>query len=158
MPKPRFSRGASARLCDIAAVIIVCIAAVIFACGAADASTLAWGDSLAKGTGAAMGVKTVARVGASSCAILGSAPRGHFDRVVISAGTNDPPGACVEAVREAIDAGRVVWILPINGARKTVLAVARAHGDSVVTYAPSRRNWPHPRNYGPLAKAVEAAW
>ncbi len=150
MPEPCFPRGAFARLCAIAALI--------FVCGSANASTLAWGDSLAVGTGAAMHVQTIARVGASSCAILRSAPAGHFDRVVISAGTNDPPGRCVAAARKAIRADRVVWILPVNGARAHVLDIARAHGDRVVSYAPSRRNWPHPASYGPLARAVEAAF
>lgn len=130
------------------------VAALLLFASSANAGDLALGDSLAVGTGQALGWRTVAKVGASSCAILRMVPEGVFDRVVISAGTNDPPGRCVEAIRERINARLVIWILPVNAARGHVAAVAMGHGDRIVRYAPSRRGWPHPASYAPLARAV----
>lgn len=116
-------------------------------------TTLALGDSIALGLGAALHVATIARVGASSCAILAYTPRAHFDRVIISAGVNDPPGRCIGAIRARLDAREIVWILPVNFAAANVLRVAAAHGDRVVAYAPGRDRV-HPQSYAALAASV----
>lgn len=127
----------------------------------AHARDLAVGDSIALGTGHALHVPTRAKVGAGSCAIADRMPRGAYDRVVISAGINDQ-GLCVQAVRAAVHARRVTWILPapINGGRAMVLAVMRL-GDRSVSYACaggcSRSNF-HPASYAVLARAVRASW
>ena len=126
-------------------------------CAPAAASNLALGDSLAIGVGGALGVPTIAGVSWSSCRIAQVTPRGHYDRVVISAGVNDVPGRCVAAIRAKINAGLVVWIRPINGAGPTIDRVAAAHGDVVITYALGRDHI-HPRSYGEVAAAVRRAW
>jgi len=114
----------------------------------ARAQDLALGDSLALGFGQASHLPTRAIVGVSSCRILGMTPAGHFDFVLLSAGTNDPPGRCLEAIRKRLDADRVLWVLPVNGARAHVLAVAAANGDGLLSYTPGRgRVWPHPPRY-----------
>jgi len=135
------------------------LALACLAVSAASASDLALGDSIAFGAGHAMHVQTVAKVGASSCAILGFTPRGHFDRVVISAGVNDPPGRCIAKVLASVDAGEVVLILPpgINSARAAIGRLAREHGIKTVSYIPGPDGI-HPRSYPDLAAAVEAAW
>ena len=89
---------------------------------------------------------TSARVGIGSCAILATTPTGHYDFVLLSAGTNDPPGRCIEAIRQKLNSERVEWVVPVNGARAHVIAVASAHGDTPLFYA-AGRNWPHPRAY-----------
>jgi hypothetical protein len=110
-------------------------------------SELALGDSLALGFGQASGMPTRASVGVSSCRILHMTPTMHFDFVLLSAGTNDPPGRCVEALRARLNAGRVQWVVPVNAARSRVLAVASAHGDATLFYTPGARSWPHPGSY-----------
>ena len=62
---------------------------------------------------------TNAKVGISSCAILRRTPTAHYDFVLLSAGTNDPPGRCIEAIRARLNASRVAWVVPVNGARKS---------------------------------------
>lgn len=125
----------------------------------AAALCLALGDSLAVGTGQALHCDIAAHVGASSRAIVQFAPAKQYDFVVISAGTNDPPGDYIEVVRARVRSGKIVWILPVNGARAHVLRVAAAHGDRAVSYTPGRgRVWPHPYSYAPLAAAVRGAW
>lgn len=121
------------------------------------AGDAAIGDSLALGTGRALGVPTYAVERKSSCWILGHLPRSGFDHAVISAGTNDPPGRCIAAIRARIHARHVVWILPVNGARAPVAALAHLYGDPVVAYRPGRDGI-HPPAYAPLARAVLAAW
>lgn len=119
------------------------------------------GDSIAKGTGAALGVRTVARESMSSCWIAARTPSFSGAWAVISAGINDPPGSCIEAIRARVRALRVVWILPapINSARAHVKAVAAAHGDRTVSYACvggcSTTNF-HPASYDTLAAEVRA--
>ena len=115
--------------------------------GAAQSRTLALGDSLALGFGQASHLPTRAIVGISSCRILGMTPREHFSFVLLSAGTNDPPGGCIEAIRHRLSADRVQWVVPVNGARSHVLAVAGAHGDATLFYTPGARAWPHPAFY-----------
>ena len=148
---PRISRGDLARLCVVASISLF---------GAtASANTLALGDSIALGTGRAMHVQTVARVGASSCAIVRFTPRGHFDRVVISAGVNDAPGRCLSKVLDTVDAEEVVFILPpgINSARAAIGKLARDTGHKTVSYVPGRDGL-HPRSYPAVAAAVARAW
>jgi len=129
----------------------------------ANAADLAYGDSIALGTGNALRVQVSARVGASSCSIAARAPGGHYEHVVISAGINDPPGACLEAIRKAVSAGQVVWVLPaaINSARAHVLAVAPRWGDKTVSYSCAggcSRSSFHPGSYAVLAAEVRRAW
>jgi hypothetical protein len=111
------------------------------------ARSVAIGDSLAVGFGQASHVRTIARVGISSCVIARMVPSEQFDTALLSAGTNDPPGRCVEQVRERVHARRVIWIVPVNGARQHVLSVASEHGDGTLYYSPSKRGWPHPARY-----------
>lgn len=118
----------------------------------AEARNVAIGDSLAIGFGGASHMTIRAKVGISSCAIRGYVPFAHFDGVLISAGTNDPPGRCVAQVRALVASrvhpSRVRWVVPVNGAKFTVLAVARRYGDELLYYSPQRgRGWPHPRRY-----------
>ena len=115
------------------------------------ARDLVLGDSLAQGLGQALGVATIAKIGISSCSIARMVPSGHFDRVVISAGTNDPPGRCIESVRHQLDASHVTWVVPVNGARSHVLRVAAQMGDSTLFYAPAGRGV-HPSNYQAMAR------
>lgn len=146
----------------LACVAPLSIAAVIAAPQHDPAAlSLALGDSIAWGAVHLGGLPaiSVARVGAPSCEILRAAPRRHFGRVVISAGVNDAPGRCLEAIRAAIDADVVVFILPpaINSARAHIARVAAAHGDRTVSYEPGPDGL-HPRSYPALARAIEAAW
>lgn len=115
------------------------------------------GDSIALGTGTALHVETRARVGAPSCEILRKVPGGRYDVVVISAGVNDPPGRCLEAIRARVHARRIIWILPapINSARAHIAAVACEHGDRTVSYVPGRDHL-HPRSYVELARRVRS--
>jgi hypothetical protein len=122
------------------------------------------GDSIADGVGSQLHVLTYAKVGASSCSIAKRfVPIFYFKHVVISAGINDAPGACLEAIRKAVSAGQVVWVLPapINSARAHVLAVAQRWGDKTVSYncpgGCSRRSF-HPGSYTALAAEVRRAW
>ena len=104
------------------------------------------GDSLAVGFGQASGMSVYAKVGASSCYIARHMPAGHFDFMLLSAGTNDPPGGCVEQVRARANAGVVEWVVPVNGARAHVLRVAAAHGDRTLFYA-GAHGGVHPARY-----------
>ncbi len=74
-------------------------------------------------------------------------PAKHYDTLLISAGTNDVPGRCIEQIRSKVNADHVIWVVPVNGARAHVLQVAAAHGDRLFYYVASRRNWPHPDGY-----------
>ncbi len=125
-----------------ALLTIVLLGAVV-----AFGNELALGDSLAVGFGGASHMPTRAKVGISSCRILHMTPSSHYDFVLLSAGTNDPPGACVEAIRERLTASRVEWVVPVNGARSHVLAVAGAYGDATLFYVAGARSWPHPAFY-----------
>ena len=118
------------------------------------ASSLALGDSLALGFGRASHMHTSARVGKSSCWIAKRVPRKHYDFILISAGTNDEPGPCIERVRSEVNATTVEWVLPVNGARSHVLQVAIAHHDKLLVYTASRskRVWPHPPRYWNILK------
>ena len=150
----------------VALIFVIGIALLVFSVSTmskAWAADLAYGDSIALGTGSALRVQVSAKVGASSCSIAARAPGGHYEHVVISAGINDPPGACLDAIRKAVSAGQVVWVLPapINSARAHVLAVAQRWGDKTVSYSCaggcSRRSF-HPGSYAALAAEVRRAW
>lgn len=133
------------------------LAALLLA-STAHAEDLAVGDSIAVGTGQALHVRTAARVGASSCAILGLAPGGAFEHVVISAGINDPPGSCIESIRQRYAGAKVVWIVPARtAARAHVIALAAKYGDRSVYYRAGGDNT-HPRSYPSVAAAVRHAW
>ena len=84
-----------------------------------------------------------------------AALRPSYDVVVISAGVNDPPGRCLEAIRARAHARRIIWILPapVNSARAHVVEVACEHGDRTVSYVPGRDHL-HPRSYSELARKV----
>ncbi len=110
-------------------------------------STLALGDSLALGFGQASHMHLSARVGKSSCWIAKRVPIKRYDFILISAGTNDPPGLCIEKIRALVNGGLIVWVVPVNGARNHVLKVAAAHHDGLLYYKPSKRAWPHPARY-----------
>ena len=144
-------------------IAIVAVLAILGGMRFAKAEDLAVGDSIALGTGSALHVRTVATTGASSCAIAGQAPSGSFDHVVISAGINDAPGNCIEALAKKYAGSNVVWILPaaINSARAHVAAVAGQYGDKTVSYrctgGCSRSNF-HPGSYPAVAAAVRRAW
>jgi hypothetical protein len=131
-------------------------------------SILVLGDSIAKGLGLAMKAYTIATVGMGSCGILQHVPSQHFPLAVISAGVNDPPGPCVDAIRNKINADHVVWIRPVpyrfgrhglihlndsQAAGPTVDRVAAAHGDKVVTYVRGR-DGVHPANYNAVANSI----
>jgi hypothetical protein len=125
------------------------------------AGGLVLGDSIALGTGGAMHAPTIARKSMGSCWIAAHTPRFRGAWAVISAGINDAPGACVEAIRSRVRARRVVWILPapINSARAHVEAVAAANGDRTISYScpgPCSTSNFHPESYAALAGAVEA--
>ena len=116
--------------------------------------TLVLGDSIAVGTGQALHAYTVAHKGISSCAVLKRTPRAPQDTVVISAGSNDPPGACLDTIRERLTAMQVVWIVPQNAAAAAnVRRVAAKHGDKVVTFT-AGPDGVHPRSYATVARAV----
>jgi len=107
------------------------------------------GDSLAQGFGWASGFTVFATRSVSSCYIADHMPSGHFKLLLLSGGTNDVPGPCIELMRSRANADVVEWVVPVNGARSHVLAVAAAHGDKLLYYTPSRRKgvWPHPDSY-----------
>lgn len=119
---------------------------------------LCLGDSLGEGVRALLTCVALTHVGDSSRTILARTPTAHYDNVVISAGTNDPPGAYVAAIRSKLHATRVVWILPVNAARPRVSSIAASYGDTVCAYVASRTGWPHPVSYGPLAACIRKAW
>jgi aromatic ring-opening dioxygenase catalytic subunit (LigB family) len=111
------------------------------------------GDSLALGFGEASGFETRAVVGEPSCphgrwpGVVNMVPAKHFKFLLISAGTNDVPGKCVEAIRAKANADQVMWVIPVNGARQHVLSVAHAHHDRTLSYTKSLKAVP----MGPLA-------
>lgn len=142
---------------ELGAALVAGVIALFAFSAPTRAGDAAIGDSLALGTGTALHIATFAHVGASSCAIVAFAPRASFDRVVVSAGVNDPPGRCVASLRAAIHARIVVWIAPVNSARLAVEMAASAYGDRVIFYRPGP-DGVHPSSYGALAAQVRAAW
>lgn len=105
---------------------------------------------------------TLAYVGASPALIATLAPHGHFDRVVISAGSNNAPMRNMRDdlrhIRHQVGAGAVVWVLPANVSNAAqVSAVARERHDAVVTFAPGR-DGVHPRDVQRLWLDINAAF
>ena len=145
----------------IAAVIVLLLVSLTMCSILAHAGDMVVGDSIGIGTGHALGVSTYGRTGAGSCEIVRRVPQATYDHAVISAGINDG-GACVGAVRAAVHAQSVVWILPapINSGRAAVLAAVLL-GDKTVSYACAggctKSNF-HPASYAVVASAVRAAW
>jgi len=131
----------------------------------ADCSLL--GDSIAVGLGAVLHARgwlclVAARTGASSADLVAqigrSAPHAW---VLVSAGTNDRPGASLEAnllaARMAIGRGQVVWLLPYHRRTAyTVTQIAFRFGDEVVDLArfPTRDHI-HPASYREVARALQ---
>jgi hypothetical protein len=116
------------------------------------------GDSIAVGAGKYMRTcKVNAKIGISSRAVIGRIDP-HVDVNVVSAGSNDPDNPNLRANLESLRsrAGRVIWILPIDiRARAKVQAVATAHGDPVVSFAPAGDHV-HPRSEIGLARSIAA--
>lgn len=129
----------------------------------AHAQDIALGDSIALSTGDALHVPTYAEIGASSCRIFRTMPTGFYNHVVVSAGINDAPGACVDAIRTKVRARFVTWIIPapINSAYNHVINVAAAHGDRTVSYLcwHGCTKWRfHPASPSAVAHQVRAIW
>ncbi len=102
--------------------------------------------------------------GISSTAILPRAPSDLYGVTVISAGANDALNPRLsknlEAIRDKIHAGRVVWLLPYDrGAAAAISAVAYRWGDQVIDLAssPSRPDKIHCRSYSWVARALKRA-
>jgi len=130
------------------------------------------GDSLAVGTGSQTPNAIVdAKVGINSSAILSKAQNNkelqNADVAIISAGANDGAGATgknpnsqktianLEAIRNALNAKKYVWILPYNRSVAQDIMSAVKLGDEVVdlakTTTPSKDGL-HPSSYAPVAK------
>jgi len=121
-------------------------------------SCLILGDSIAVGLSWAIkGCTVVAKVGMSSAWILANAPNGNFDRVYISAGSNDPGNPALYSnltnIRNKYCSSKVVWIRPANGAGPTVLRATQP-GDKIVYFTPGPDHV-HPRSYAELGKSAE---
>jgi hypothetical protein len=116
------------------------------------------GDSVAVGAGQYMRTCRVnARVGIPSRAVIARVDS-SVDVDVVSAGSNDPANPNLRANLENIRsrAHRVIWILPIEiQARAVVQAVATAHGDPFVSFAPAGDHV-HPRSDIELARSIAA--
>jgi hypothetical protein len=116
------------------------------------------GDSIAVGAGQYMRTcKVNAKIGISSSAVIGRVDP-LADVNIVSAGSNDPANPDLRANLERIRsrARRVIWILPIETrARAEVQAVATAHGDPVVSFAPTGDHV-HPRSEIGLARSIAA--
>jgi hypothetical protein len=119
---------------------LILVAILILIPALAFANVAFFGDSLALGFGRASHAETHSKVGASSsCAIVKMITRRRYTDVYVSAGTNDPPGRCLEQIRARIHAKRSYWIVPVvAGARANVIALALLHGDRVVFYTASK--------------------
>lgn len=159
-----FGQPTRARQITFAVIIAVLIMTVFIATMRfAKAQDAAIGDSIALGTGEALGVETYARTGVSSCYILGHMPNRYFDHVVISAGINDPPGACLGAILDRVRAHTVTLIVPaaINSAAQNVFRLAAVHRVELVSYqcwhGCTKWNF-HPASYGRLAIDVRKTW
>ncbi len=117
------------------------------------------GDSIALGTGTALHVETRARVGAPSCEILRKVPGGRYDVVVISAGVNDPPGRCLEAILApaSTPAASFGYCRRFDQQRSRPMwpRLLCEHGDRTVSYVPGPRP-SAPRSYSELAHKVRS--
>lgn len=136
---------------------IAAFAALLLSSTPTLASCLVAGDSIAVGLGSALGCTTQAKVGIPSGAVIGRVRPG-YTLTVISAGSNDPANPRLATNLRAARArasGRVVWVVPANGAARAVRAVAAEHGDIAIGFAAGRDHI-HPTSYGALARAVRA--
>ena len=98
------------------------------------------------------------RLAASVCELPSANESANSSVNVVSAGSNDPanPGLRKNLERIRARAKRVIWILPIDArARAAVETVAAAHGDPVVSFAPSGDHV-HPRSEAALARSIAA--
>jgi hypothetical protein len=121
-------------------------------------SCLILGDSIAVGLSwFVKGCAVVAKVGMSSAWILANAPGGNFDKVYISAGSNDPGNPALlsnlRAIRAKYSESHVVWIRPANGAGKFTLQAATS-GDRIVYFTPGPDHV-HPQSYAQLAREAQ---
>jgi len=101
--------------------------------------------------------KANAKIGIQSSAVIARVDS-LVDVNVVSAGSNDPANPNLRNNLETIRsrARRMIWILPIDtGARAKVQAVATAHGDPVVSFAPAGDHV-HPRSDFELARSISA--
>jgi len=77
--------------------------------------------------------------------------------LVVSAGTNDPYNPRLadnlKSIRQKAT-GRVLWIIPANGARPVVERVAAQYGDRTVRFSASESG--HPQSFPRLAASVLA--
>lgn len=116
------------------------------------------GDSIALGISMQMpACRHSAKVGIPSDAVIARVDA-SVEITIVSAGSNDPlnPKLRDNLKRIRNRAKRVIWVLPINAqARAAVTAVAAAHGDRVVSFAPAGDHV-HPQSYAALAKTVAA--
>ncbi|AIQ91355.1 hypothetical protein [Methylobacterium oryzae] len=136
----------------------------------AQASCMVVGDSIGVGIGAAMkGVcSSSAKVGISSTAVADRVRAGaHW--TIASLGSNDFPRGISPAQRAQSEArvrsalastlakagGRLILILPANGARGTVQSWASSNGVRTVPFAPGPDGI-HPRNYTALGREIRS--
>ena len=117
------------------------------------------GDSIALGISMQIpACRHNAKVGIASDAVIARVDA-SVEVTVVSAGSNDPSNPRLRDNLKRIRkrAKRVIWVLPVNAkARAAVTAVAAAHGDPVVSFAPAGDHV-HPQSYAALARTVSAA-
>ena len=100
------------------------------------------------------------RIGIGTAAIVSLVPS-NTGVIVVSAGSNDylTPGlsARLAALRSRSGSARLIWIRPIpRVAAAAVDAVAKAHGDAVVSFvvSPTDRERLHPQSNSALAAEI----
>ncbi|WP_242187193.1 hypothetical protein [Sphingomonas sp. CARO-RG-8B-R24-01] len=125
------------------------------------------GDSIADGTALALRAiagdrcAIVAKRGAATDWIASANPKGQYDTVVLSSGSNDAEVPGLEerliGLRAGIVARQVVWLLPYNRrAAELVRRVAVTHCDRWVDLiGVPTTDGVHPRSYLPVALAAE---
>lgn len=147
----------------ILVALVTIVALIDLLASRAKAQDVAIGDSIALGVGTALHVPTYAKSGMSSCWVLRHMPNASFKHAVISAGINDAPGSCIDAIFNKIRANQVVVILPagINSARAHVAQEAQSHGFPTISYTChggcNRGNF-HPGSYAQVANSVQSIW
>lgn len=120
------------------------------------------GDSIALGTGRVMTECTTKAQGGLTSAQILDRMQQEQGPAVVSAGTNDRRQELtreqteqnLRAIRAKIT-GPVIWILPVNGKRPFVEAVAATLGDRTVSFVPRPHNV-HPQSYEQLADDLRA--
>jgi hypothetical protein len=143
-----------ARICGISIMLLA-----IITVANAKQSCAVIGDSIAVGAAKYMRACRVnAKIGIPSSAVIARVDP-LVDVNVVSAGSNDPFNPHLQANLENIRsrALRVIWILPVETrARAEVRAVATAHGDPVISFAPAGDHV-HPRSDIALTRSIAAA-